>query len=147
MWKPELIYAGYNDHTTNSLCRFCRGYHLHFNGHNSFPQTLTLTLTLSGACRVHFFKGWLALTHRGREMHICISNLTIITSDNGLSPDRCQAIIWTNGGILLIGPLGTNCCEMLIIIHTFSFKKMQLKMLWEMEEILSRSQRVKHTVS
>ena len=38
-------------------------------------------------------------------MHLCISNLTIIGSDNGLSPDRRQAVIWTNVGILLIGPL------------------------------------------
>ena len=28
--------------------------------------------------------------------------LTIIRSDNGLSPSRHQAIIWTNAGILLI---------------------------------------------
>ena len=34
-------------------------------------------------------------------MHVCISNLTIIGSDNGLSPGRRQAIIWTNAGILL----------------------------------------------
>ena len=27
--------------------------------------------------------------------YICISKLTIIGSDNGLSPVRCQAIIWT----------------------------------------------------
>ena len=33
-------------------------------------------------------------------------------SDNGLSPDRRQVIIWTNAGILLIGPLGTNFSEM-----------------------------------
>ena len=39
--------------------------------------------------------------------HICIVNVIIIGSDDGLSPDRCQAIIWTTG-ILLIGPLGTN---------------------------------------
>ena len=32
-------------------------------------------------------------------------------SDNGLSPGRRQAIIWTNAGILLIGPLGTNINE------------------------------------
>ena len=32
----------------------------------------------------------------------------IIGSDNGLSPVRRQAIIWTNAGILLIGPLGAN---------------------------------------
>ena len=60
--------------------------------------------------------------------HICVDNLTIIDSDNGLSPGRRQAIIWTNVGILLIGLLGTNFSEMLIEIHTFSFKKIHLKM-------------------
>ena len=68
------------------------------------------------------------LTHRGRVTHICVGNLTIIGSDNGLSPGRRQAIIWTNAGILLIGPLGTNFSEILIDIHTFSFMKMHLKM-------------------
>ena len=51
----------------------------------------------------------------------------IIGSDNGLSPVRRQAIIWTNFGILLIGPLGTNFSESLIRIQTFSFKKLHLK--------------------
>ena len=68
------------------------------------------------------------LTHWGRVTHICVSNLTIIGSDNGLSPGRRQAITWTNVGILLIGPLGTNFGEMLIKIHIFSFKKIHLKM-------------------
>ena len=68
------------------------------------------------------------LTHWGRATHICVSNLTIIGSDNGLSPGRRQAITWTNVGILLIGPLGTNFSEMLIEIHTFLFKKILLKM-------------------
>ena len=60
--------------------------------------------------------------------HICIGKLTIIGSDNGLSPGRRQAIIWNNARILLIGPLETNFNEILIEIHTFSFKKMHLKM-------------------
>ena len=60
--------------------------------------------------------------------HICISKLTIIGSDNGLSPGRRQAIIWTNAGILLIWTLGTNFSEILIEIYTFSLKKMHLKM-------------------
>ena len=67
------------------------------------------------------------LTHWGRVTHICVSKLVIIASDNGLSPDRRQAIIWTSAGILLIGPLGTNFREILIEIITFSFKKMRLK--------------------
>ena len=48
--------------------------------------------------------------------------------DNGLSPGQRGAIIRTNAGILLIGPLGTIFSEILIIIRTFSFKKMCLKM-------------------
>ena len=68
------------------------------------------------------------LTHWGRVMHICVGKLTIMDSDNGLSPGQRQAIIWTNAGILLTGPLGTNFNEILIGIQTFSFKKMLLKM-------------------
>ena len=70
---------------------------------------------------------WKVLTYWGRVTHICVSKLTIIGSDNGLSPDRRQAIIWTNDGLLLIGSLGTNFSEILIEILTFSFKKMRLK--------------------
>ena len=78
--------------------------------------------------------GWarpftIQLTHWGRVMHICVSKLTSTVSDNGLSPGRRQAIIWTNAGILLIGPLGTNFSEILIGIRTFWLKKMRLKML------------------
>ena len=68
------------------------------------------------------------ITHWRQVTHICVGNLTIIGSDNGLSPGRRQAITWTNVGILLIGPLGTNFSEILIEIHTFSFKKIHLKM-------------------
>ena len=60
--------------------------------------------------------------------HIYIGNPTIIGSDNGLSPGRCQAIIWTNDRISLIWPLGTNFSEILIEIYLSSFKKMHLKM-------------------
>ena len=67
------------------------------------------------------------LTHWGRVTHIYVNKLTIIGSDNGLSPSRRQAIIWTNAGILLIRPLGANFSEILIEILTFSFKKMQFK--------------------
>ena len=69
----------------------------------------------------------MGLTHWGRVTHKCVGKLTIIGSDNDLSPGRRQAIIWTNDGILLIGPLGTNFSEILIEIYTFSFKKIHLK--------------------
>ena len=70
--------------------------------------------------------------------HICVGNLTIIGSNNGLSPERRQAIIWPNAGILLIGPLWTNLKseinemknenETLIKIYTSSLTKIHLKM-------------------
>ena len=72
------------------------------------------------------------LTHWGRVLHIsciCISNLAIIGSDNGLSPCRRQTISCTNAGILKTGPLGTNFSEISIQIHTFSIKKMHFKRL------------------
>ena len=68
------------------------------------------------------------LTHWRWVKHICVSKLTIIGSDNGLSRGRRPAIIWTNAGILLIGPRGTTFSEILIGIHRFSFKKIHLKM-------------------
>ena len=68
------------------------------------------------------------LSHWGRVTHICVGKLIILGSDNGLSPGRRQAIIKTNAGILLTGPLRTNFKEILITIQTFYFKKMHLKM-------------------
>ena len=64
-----------------------------------------------------------ALTHWGRVTHICVGNLTIIGSDNGLAPPGTKPLSESMlHGILLIGPLGTNLSEILIEIHTFSFK-------------------------
>ena len=59
--------------------------------------------------------------------HICVSKLTSIDSDSGLSPGQPQAIILTNAGILLIAPLETNSSEILIEVHMFSFKNVHLR--------------------
>ena len=50
------------------------------------------------------------------EWRMCVSKLTIIGSDNGLSLWQRQVIIWTNAAILLIGPLGTHFSEIIIEI-------------------------------
>ena len=42
--------------------------------------------------------------------------------------DDTNPFIWTNVGILLIGPLGTNFSDIFIEIQKFSFRKMHLKM-------------------
>ena len=91
---------------------------------------LTLLCFVTGQPWIHLPLGDVSkfLTHWGRVTHICVSNLTIIGPDNGLSPGRRQAIIWTNAGILLIGPWGTNFSEISIGIYTFSFNKIHLEM-------------------
>ena len=62
------------------------------------------------------------------EWRIYIGKLTIIGSDNGLSPGRHQAFIRTNAENLLIRTLGTKSSEVLSKTHTFLIKKMHLKM-------------------
>ena len=74
------------------------------------------------------------------ETHICVGNLTIIGSDNGLSPGRWQAIIWTNAAILLIGSLGTNFPE---ISNIFILENAIESVVCEMAAILPRPQCVK----
>ena len=54
-----------------------------------------------------------------RSSNVCVDDLTTNGSDNGLLPCRRQAIIRTNAGILLIEPLRTNFCEILIEILTY----------------------------
>ena len=61
-------------------------------------------------------------THASVPSDACVSKLTVIGSDDGLSPSRHQAIIWTNAGISLIEPLGIKFREILIEINTFSRK-------------------------
>ena len=88
------------------------------------PWALLVWFLLSPDHQRHGIVEW---THWGRVTHICVSKLTIIASDNGLSPGRRQAIIWTSAGIMLIRPLGTNFSEIFIEFITFSFKKMRFK--------------------
>ena len=57
------------------------------------------------------------------------SPFLLLPSTPHLSPSQRQVIIWTNAGILLNGPLGTNISEILIETLTFSFKKMHLNVL------------------
>ena len=62
-------------------------------------------------------------------------NQVNIGSDNGMTPIWRQAIIWTNAGLLSIGPLGTNLpvSEISIkmkkpIIHENAFENTDCKM-------------------
>ena len=89
--------------------------------------TAGFTLLQLPGGNVHHLCLPLSSTHWGWVAHICVSGLSIIGSDNGLSPGRHQAIIWTNAAILSIRSLGTNFNEILIEIYMCSFKKMHWK--------------------
>ena len=81
------------------------------------------------------FPGW--LSQWNRVTHICISNITITGSDNGLSSARRQAIIYANAGLLSIGTLGTNFSEILYIsIQENPFENV----VWKMASLLCRPQ-------
>ena len=68
------------------------------------------------------------ITHWSRPTHECVSKLTTIGSDNGLSLRRRQPIIWAHARILFSGLLRTNFSEILIEIYTFPNTKMHLRM-------------------
>ena len=63
-----------------------------------------------------------------QSVNSCVGKLTSIGSDNGLSPVRRQAIIWTNARVLLIGPVWANFNEILVGVQIFPFRKMHLHM-------------------
>ena len=107
-----------------------------------WASNLTMGLTLAMTLIFEFSRSYMILTiwwpRSSLRIYQIVTGVTsvvgvpsthLVGSDNGLSPGRCQAIIWTNAGILLIGPLGTNFSEILIEIHIFSFQQMHLKML------------------
>ena len=84
------------------------------------------------------------LTHWGRVTDICVGDLIIISSDNGLSPSRRQSLIWTKAGILSIGILGTHFSEILIGIY-IQENAFQI-VVWGVVAILSRSQCINEVV-
>ena len=84
------------------------------------------------------------LTRWGRVMHICVVKLTNLGSYNGWLPDRHQASILTNAGMLLIGPLGKKLewnlnRSLCIFVQENTFENI----VWKMAAILSQPQYVK----
>ena len=71
-------------------------------------------------------------------MRVCVSNLTIIGSDNGLLPNRYQAIIWTCDGIFLIGPIGITWSSMKFYQNSCIFiQEIPVEnLVWKMAAIL-----------
>ena len=60
---------------------------------------------MTGYIKIYHFIYW--LIEAKWRVYVSV-NQTIISSDNGLSPNRRQAIIWTNAVLLLIRPFRTK---------------------------------------
>ena len=75
------------------------------------PGTLIKSQHFETETNIGAHRRWY-LTHWGWVSHICIGKLTIIRPDNGLLPGLRHAVIWTNDGILFIGPSGTNLVKL-----------------------------------
>ena len=124
--QGQGVYSGWSDVVVSSQLRLCH------------TCIIDVMKNLLKRIAIIFLNNKICLCEKGhwdifisihwrRVTHICVGKLTIVGSDNGLSPAGRQAIIRTNGGISLIGPLGTNFSDILIGVQTYSFKKMYLK--------------------
>ena len=99
--SPTIIQAMYTDPEQTLIVPKCLPQQV-------MPQTPTAMNAMTPTLVI------LAVTHWGRVTHICVTKLNTIGSCNGLWPGRRQAIIWTNAGILLIGPLEPNFSEIFL---------------------------------
>ena len=71
-----------------------------------------------------FSKLWLIRGFNLLWPHDAYMNWVCIDPGSGLSPDRYQAIIWTNVALLPIEPFKVHSSKLLITIWTFSVKNM-----------------------
>ena len=99
----------------------------HFKCHYEFMMSWqkwnnVCTVVANWLCALTIVFVRVQLTHSGRVTHMCVKKL-------GMSPGRCQAIIWINAVILFVALLGTNFSDISIGIQMFSFKKWHVKML------------------
>ena len=88
------------------------------------------------------------ITHWGLVTHICISKWAIIGSDNGLSPGRRQAIIWTNNGWYIVKWAPRNKLQWNLNQNSYIFIQENVFeiVVWKMAAILSQPQCVKDQI-
>ena len=86
-------------------------------------SVMRMQLNCSLLTRQSFSYAWINLLIEV-EWYIRASvNYTTTGSDNALSSDQYQAMIWNNEGLLLIGPSAWNFSEIFIIYQQFSSRK------------------------
>ena len=110
-WGSNSYAWNRNNNVYQSICIYVYIYiyiYILWNLDRTISAWVHNTVSVDGLKPWYFSSKNSTLTHWGQVTHICVRKLIIIGSDNGLSPGRRQAIIWTNAGILSIEPLGIN---------------------------------------
>ena len=102
----------------------------HLTGTKPFNFELMPNVILNGI-------GFLELIETERQNYFSV---TIIGSDNDFAPTKRQAIIWTNTGLSLTGPLGKYFNEIYKIRPIFIVENPFENVIWKMLAILSRPQ-------
>ena len=130
-WAHTQNYPCYINDKIKNQCILRNGHNGYGNRYHAIPirSTLPEKMATINNCKISSYHTKTKITLNSVwSSDAYMRQKTIIGSDNGLLPGQCQAIIWTNDGILLIEPFGTNFSETLIENYIFSFKKMHLKL-------------------
>ena len=117
----------------------------HFAAQNSLPSVMEKSLPNKVSTMTTFMKLNLLLTHWGRVTHICVSKLSVTGSDNDLSLDRRQAIIWTKCWNIVNWTLRNKRQWFFFYRNWYIFIQENVfkNVVWKMTAILSRPQSVK----
>ena len=116
------IHAGLKSIHMNKLCPAC-----HMFSMSRYRLEINLCHSACDGWVAHLIAQRIKLAHWGRVTHICVGNLAVMGSVNGLSSGRRQAIVCTNAAILLILPLATNFTKLFSNFKYFY----QRKCIWK----------------
>ena len=95
----EVYILAHQLHLTALICSMS---HRISQWNHAFPKFYISSVRLKPCLKN--MKTAVYLTHWGRVAQLCVSRLSIIGSDNGLSPGRRAGIIWTNARIFSLDP-------------------------------------------
>ena len=102
------VHIAYNSRTFNSFCKAALQLQAFMSPWGCGPDVMKLQRAIQkNGCPKKTNTAVIAiiiLIHWGPVTHICVSKLTIIGSDIGLSPGRRQATIWTTAWMFIIVP-------------------------------------------
>ena len=118
-----LVNAAYTNTGMESKCEFtCAGHIFFANFRKSkFQKLIARILPRWLLYALHFQNQWMIM-HKNKQQDLLAMKQDLLVEAEW----RIYAIIWKNAWILSIRPLAPNFNDILIKIHTYSFKKMHM---------------------